>query len=80
MASNQHQFFSIPAKRAYDVNLSTPIKAFIKTTFGDKEDYLASVDELNILRVEALLRENHKEGCSKLLRYLRFIFGHFIFS
>jgi programmed cell death 6-interacting protein len=69
MASNPNQFLTIPAKKPFDVNLSTPIKNFIKATFGDKEDYSASVDGFNSLRAEALLRSNYKDDCSKLLRY-----------
>jgi hypothetical protein len=54
------------------VNISTPIKNFIKATFGDKEDYSASVEGFNSLRAEALLRSNYKDDCSKLLRLLKF--------
>jgi hypothetical protein len=68
MTSNTHYFLTVPAKKAFDVNVSTPIKNFIKATFGDKEDYSASVDGLNSLRAEALLRSNYKDDCSKLLR------------
>ncbi|CAF0953792.1 unnamed protein product [Adineta ricciae] len=67
--SNPHHFLSIPAKKASDVPLSTPIKNFIKANFGDKEDYSASIDGLNSLRSEALLRSNYKDDISKLLRY-----------
>ncbi|CAF4967298.1 unnamed protein product, partial [Rotaria sp. Silwood1] len=67
--SNPSQFLSVPPKKAYDVTLSTPIKNFIKATFGDKEDYSASIDGLNALRAEALLRSNYRDDCSKLLRY-----------
>jgi len=56
-------------KKAFDVNISTPIKNFIKATFGDKEDYSTSVDGFNALRAEALLRSNYRDDCSKLLRY-----------
>jgi programmed cell death 6-interacting protein len=72
MASNPNQFLTIPAKKPFDVNLSTPIKNFIKATFGDKEDYSASVDGFNSLRAEALLRSNYKDDCSKLLRLIKF--------
>ncbi|UJR13652.1 hypothetical protein I4U23_000664 [Adineta vaga] len=67
--SNPNHFLSVPAKKAFDVTLSTPIKNFIKATFGDKEDYSASVDGFNSLRAEALLRSNYRDDCSKLLRY-----------
>ncbi|CAF1338613.1 unnamed protein product [Adineta steineri] len=67
--SNPHHFLNIPAKKAFDVPLSTPIKNFIKATFGDKEDHSAAVDGLNSLRAESLLRSNYKEDISKLLRY-----------
>ncbi|CAF1104046.1 unnamed protein product [Rotaria sordida] len=67
--SNPYHFQAIPAKKAFDVNLSTPIKNFIKATFGDKEDYSASIEGLNALRAEALLRSNYRDDCSKLLRY-----------
>ncbi|CAF3836993.1 unnamed protein product [Rotaria sordida] len=69
MSSNPNNFLTIPAKKPFDVNLSTPIKNFIKATFGDKEDYSASIDGFNSLRAEALLRSNYKDDCSKLLRY-----------
>ncbi|CAF3718100.1 unnamed protein product [Adineta steineri] len=69
MTSSTHQFITIPAKKPSDVNLSTPIKNFIKATFGDKEDYSASIDGFNSLRAEALLRSNYKDDCSKLIRY-----------
>ncbi|CAF0726806.1 unnamed protein product [Adineta ricciae] len=69
MATNPNQFLTVPSKKAFDVNVSTPIKNFIKTMVGDKEDYSASVDGLNSLRAEALLRSNYKDDCSKLLRY-----------
>ncbi|CAF3634704.1 unnamed protein product [Rotaria sordida] len=69
MSSNANNFLTIPAKKPFDVNLSTPIKNFIKATFGDKEDYSASIDGFNSLRAEALLRSNYKDDCSKLLRY-----------
>jgi programmed cell death 6-interacting protein len=72
MASNPNQFLTIPAKKPFDVNISTPIKNFIKATFGDKEDYSASVEGFNSLRAEALLRSNYKDDCSKLLRLLKF--------
>jgi hypothetical protein len=65
---NPNNFLSIPAKKAFDVTLSTPIKNFIKATFGDKEDYSAAVDGFNSLRAEALLRANYRDDCSKLLR------------
>jgi hypothetical protein len=74
MASNPNQFLTIPAKKPFDVNLSTPIKNFIKATFGDKEDYSASVDGFNSLRAEALLRSNYKDDCSKLLRLIKKLF------
>ncbi|CAF4083315.1 unnamed protein product, partial [Rotaria magnacalcarata] len=67
--SNPYHFLSVPAKKAFDVTLSTPIKNFIKATFGDKEDYSASIDGFNSLRVEALLRSNYRDDCSKLFRY-----------
>ncbi|CAF2574960.1 unnamed protein product [Rotaria sp. Silwood2] len=67
--SNPCHFLSVPAKKAYDVTLSTPIKNFIKATFGDKEDYSASIEGLNALRAESLLRSNYRDDCSKLLRY-----------
>ena len=66
--ANPHHFLSIPAKKAFDVPLATPIKNFIKATFGDKEDYSASVDGFNSLRAEALLRGNYRDDCSKLVR------------
>ncbi len=66
--SNPNYFLSIPAKKAFDVTLSTPIKNFIRATFGDKEDYSAAVDGFNSLRAEALLRSNYRDDCSKLLR------------
>jgi hypothetical protein len=72
--TNPHYFLSIPAKKAFDVTLSTPIKNFIKATFGDKEDYSASVDGFNSLRAESLLRSNYKDDCSKLLRLEKSIF------
>lgn len=68
MTSNPNQFLAVPAKKAFDVNISTPIKNFIKATFGDKEDYSASVDGFNSLRAEALLRSNYKDDSSKLFR------------
>ena len=68
MASNANHLIAIPAKKPFDVNVSTPIKNFIKATFGDKEDYSASVDGFNSLRAESLLRSNYKDDCSKLLR------------
>jgi len=78
MATNSNQFLTIPPKKPFDVNISTPIKNFIKATFGDKEDYSASVDGFNSLRAEALLRSNYKDDCSKLLRLekkkLKFLF------
>ncbi|CAF3408926.1 unnamed protein product [Rotaria socialis] len=67
--SNPYHFLSVPAKKAFDVTLSTPIKNFIKATFGDKEDYSASIDGFNSLRAEALLRSNYRDDCSKLFRY-----------
>lgn len=70
MTTNPHNFVSIPAKKAFDVNVSTPIKNFIKATFGDKEDYSTSVDGFNALRAEALLRSNYRDDCSKLLRFV----------
>ena len=66
--SNPNNFLSVPAKKPNDVPLSTPIKNYIKVTYGDKEDYSASVDGLNSLRAEALLRSNYKDDCSKLFR------------
>jgi len=66
--SNPNYLLSIPAKKAFDVTLSTPIKNFIKVTFGDKEDYSASVDGFNSLRAESLLRSNYRDDSSKLLR------------
>ena len=70
MSTNSQQFLSIPSKKPFDVNLSTPIKNFIKTAFGDKEDYTASIEGLNSLRAEALLRSNYRDDCSKLLRLI----------
>ncbi|CAF0814582.1 unnamed protein product [Didymodactylos carnosus] len=64
-----YHFLTVPPKKASDVNLSTPIKNFIKATFGDKEDYSASVDGLNSLRADSLLRMNYKDESAKLLRY-----------
>ncbi|CAF0836314.1 unnamed protein product [Didymodactylos carnosus] len=64
-----HQFLTIPPKKAFDVNISTPIKNFIKATFGDKEDYSSSADGLNSLRADSLLRTNYKDESGKLLRY-----------
>jgi hypothetical protein len=69
MTTNPNQLIAVPAKKPFDVNLSTPIKNFIKATFGDKEDYSAAVDGFNSLRAEALLRGNYKDDASKLLRY-----------
>lgn len=66
--TNPNNFLSVPAKKASDVPLSTPIKNFIKATFGDKEDYSASVEGLNSLRSDALLRTNYRDDCTKLLR------------
>ena len=66
--SNPQHFVSVPAKKTFDVNLSTPIKNFIKATFGDKEDYSAAVDGFNALRAEALLRSNYRDDCSKIVR------------
>ncbi len=66
--SNPNHFLSVPAKKAFDVTLSTPIKNFIKVTFGDKEDYSASVDGFNSLRAEALLRSNYRDDYPKLVR------------
>ena len=67
--SNPHHFLSVPVKKAFDVPLSTPIKNYIKATFGDKEDYSAAIDGFNALRSEALLRANYRDDVSKLLRY-----------
>jgi hypothetical protein len=72
--ANPNQFLTVPAKKPFDVNLSTPIKNFIKATFGDKEDYSASVDGFNSLRAEALLRSNYRDDCSKLIRLENFVF------
>lgn len=69
MTSSSFGFLAIPAKKPFDVNLSSPIKQFIKATFGDKEDYSASVEGFNTLRAEALLRSNYKDDCSKLFRF-----------
>lgn len=66
--SNPNYFLAAPAKKAFDVTLSTPIKNFIKATFGDKEDYSASIEGFNSLRVEALLRSNYRDDSSKLFR------------
>jgi hypothetical protein len=66
--SNPNYFLSIPAKKGFDVNVSTPIKNFIKATFGDKEDYSASVDGFNSLRADAVLRSNYRDDHSKLVR------------
>ena len=74
MASNPHQFIAVPSKKAFDVNLSAPIKNFIKATFGDKEDYSAAVDAFNSLRADALLRSNYKDDCSKLIRFVKTFF------
>ena len=68
MSSNPNHFVSVPAKKPFDVNISTPIKNFIKATFGDKEDHSAAVDGFNSLRADALLRSNYKDDCSKLIR------------
>ena len=66
--SNPQNFVSVPGKKTFDVNVSTPIKNFIKATFGDKEDYSAAVDGFNSLRAEALLRSNYRDDCSKIIR------------
>jgi hypothetical protein len=65
---NPNYFLSVPSKKAFDVPISTPIKNFIKATFGDKEDYSASIEGFNSLRAEALLRSNYRDDYSKLLR------------
>ena len=77
MNPNPNHFLSIPAKKAYDVNVSTPIKNFIKATFSDKEDYSAPVDGFNSLRAEALLRSSYKDDCLKLFRFGKYY--HFFF-
>ncbi|CAF2989241.1 unnamed protein product [Rotaria socialis] len=69
MASSTTGFLAVPAKKPFDVNLSAPVKKFIKETFGDKEDYSAAADGFNALRAEALLRGSYKDDCSKILRY-----------
>lgn len=66
--ANPHHFLTVPAKKAFDVPLSTPIKNFVKASFGDKEDYSASIEGLNTLRAEALLRTSHRDDASKLMR------------
>lgn len=66
--STANTFLSVPAKKAFDVGLSTPIKNYIKATFGDKEDYSAAIDGFNALRAEALLRGSYRDDFSKLLR------------
>lgn len=66
--SNPHHFLSVPAKKAFDVPLSGPIKNYIKATFSDKEDYSVAIEGFNSLRSEALLRASYRDDCSKLLR------------
>lgn len=66
--TSHNTFLSVPAKKAFDVTLATPIKNYVKATFGDKEDYSASIDGFNALRAEALLRGNYRDDVSKLLR------------
>ena len=66
--SNSQAFIAVPARKAFDVNLSTPIRNFIKATFGDKEDYSASIEGLNALRAETLLRSQSRDDFSRLLR------------
>ena len=60
----------IPPKKAYELNISHPLKQFIQQTYKTNlDDYLWSVDALNQLRNEALFKTNHQERLSKLLRY-----------
>jgi len=67
--TNSQAFIAAPARKAFDVNLSTPIKNYVKATFTDKEDYSASIDGLNALRAETLLRSSFRDDLSRLLRY-----------
>jgi len=60
----------IPAKKAYELNISHPLKQFIQQTYSTNlDDYLKSVDALNQLRTEALFKSNRQERLAKLLRY-----------
>lgn len=66
--TNSQAFIAAPARKAFDVNLSTPIKNYVKATFTDKEDYSASIDGLNTLRAETLIRSSFRDDLSRLLR------------
>ena len=51
----------VPAKKAYELNISHPLKQFIQQTYTTNlDDYLKSVDALNQLRNEALFRSNRQ--------------------
>ena len=55
----------IPPKKAYELNISHPLKQFIQQTYTTNlDDYLKSVDALNQLRNEALFKTNRQERLS----------------
>jgi aminopeptidase-like protein len=66
--AEHHYFLSIPAKKTFDVNLSKPIRAFVRATYGNDDEHSASIDALNQLRTDALLHSNDKIDVSTLLR------------
>ena len=71
----------IPSKKAYELNITYPLKQFIQQTYSTNlDDYLKSVDALNQLRNEALFKGTRHDRLNKLMRlYLNFfLFTQFL--
>ncbi|KAL7673121.1 hypothetical protein ACOME3_007992, partial [Neoechinorhynchus agilis] len=60
---------SVPCKKAFEVNLSTPIRAFISATYGDKDDYSFAAEAFNQLRTSALLTSTRSDRLNQMFRY-----------
>lgn len=64
----------VPSKKAYELNISQPLKQFIQKTYlyppdtFNMDNYLKSVDAFNQLRNEALFKSNSQERLNKLQR------------
>ena len=59
----------IPQKKTHEINMSATLKKFIQQTYTTNiDDYMKSVDALNQLRTDALIKSNRTERLAKVMR------------
>lgn len=81
--SNALGFVTVQPKKTFDVNMSKPIKNFLKSSSNDKEDFSSAIDAFNTMRSEVLLRPTFKDDPSKITKYVErtsFRTENFLFS